>query len=275
MLDTTAHSTMRTTHVGDRVDGGTYVDVDGVPTWHFVDGNPSGPPTVLLHGAFAAASTWGAQIPDFVTSGLHVHIPERSGHGHSPDVPGPFTYDHMAQALISYLESVVGGPAHLVGWSDGAVIALQVAHRRPDLVTRLVLVGQYFNRSGQDADEFFRLVRSRDKQTLETLRSDYVVSSPDGADHFETVFDKTMTLIEAEPDYDLRRFAEIGSPTLVVQGDRDVVRLEHSIDVVRALHNARLAVLPGTHILPIEAPELFNPLVLSFLAADPPRSWRP
>jgi pimeloyl-ACP methyl ester carboxylesterase len=55
----------------------------------------------------------------------------------------------MADDTVAYLDGVVGRPAHLVGWSDGAVVALLVAQRRPDLVDRLVLIGQWRNSSGK------------------------------------------------------------------------------------------------------------------------------
>ena len=76
-------------------------------------------------------------------------MPERRGHAHTPDVDGPLTYSVMADDTIDYLTTVLDGPAHLVGWSDGAVVGLLVALRRPELVRRLVLIGQYYNSSGK------------------------------------------------------------------------------------------------------------------------------
>lgn len=57
-------------------------------------------------------------------------------------------------------------------------------------------------------------------------------------------------------------------PVLVLQGDRDDVTVEHSLAVVAALPDARLAVLPGSHMLPLESPECVNPLLLSFLRGE-------
>jgi pimeloyl-ACP methyl ester carboxylesterase len=68
----------------------------------------------------------------------------------------------------------------------------------------------------------------------------------------------------------LDTLADITAPTLVLQGDRDEVTVEHSVAVVAALPGARLAVLPGTHTLPVEHPELVNPLILSFLRGTDP-----
>ena len=91
----------------------TYVEVNGLPTWHEVRGE--GQPVVLLHGAFAGASSWSAQAPALAAAGYKVHVPERRGHAHTPDVEGPLTYDAMADDTVAYLDGVVGGPAHLVG----------------------------------------------------------------------------------------------------------------------------------------------------------------
>ena len=127
-------------------DTAAYVEVAGLRTWHEVTGE--GEPVVLLHGAFGGASSFLAQTPALVAAGYRVHVPERRGHMRSPDVEGPLTYSVMADDTIAYLDQEVGAPAHLVGWSDGAVVALLVAQRRPDLVRRMVRIGQYDNSAG-------------------------------------------------------------------------------------------------------------------------------
>ena len=45
-------------------------------------------------------------------------------------LPGPITYDVMAQDTIAFMETIGVPSAHLVGWSDGALVALLVALRR-------------------------------------------------------------------------------------------------------------------------------------------------
>jgi pimeloyl-ACP methyl ester carboxylesterase len=179
----------------------------------------------------------------------------------------------MADDTVAYLEQEVGAPAHLVAWSDGAVVALLVAQRRPDLVARMVLIGQFYNSSGKAA--FSEVVATLNSpETIAFLRRAYDPVSPDGPDHFPVVHAKMMH-ITTEPEIALDSLADVSARTLVLQGDRDeVVTLEHSLAVVAALPEARLAVLPGTHTLPIEHPELVNPLILSFLRdTDPTPDW--
>ncbi|MDL9936140.1 alpha/beta hydrolase [Gordonia sp. ABSL1-1] len=260
---------------GTSIDGGAYVEVAGDVVWHFHGGEGSGPPIVLLHGAFGSASTWGPQIAGFLDAGHTVFAPERSGHGHSPDVGYPYTFEGMAAQTIAYLDSVVCIPAHLVGWADGGLVALLVAHHRPDLVARMVTVGSYVDAEGRDHDSFVGRIRTGDPEIVTFLRGDHDSRSPDGPEHFPVVFDKIVHMLSTDPYFRIDDFSSVPTPTLVVAADRGVVRLESSIALARTLPHGRLAVLPGTHVVPAEAPELFNPLVLSFLAADPPDEWMP
>lgn len=93
---------------------GTFVDINGDLLWHFQGGDRY-PPTVLLHGSFSSASSWGAQFGDFTDAGLRLFVPERSGHGHSPDYPRP------------YIACVDGRPGHRL---PGERRALPREHRR-------------------------------------------------------------------------------------------------------------------------------------------------
>ena len=197
-----------------------------------------------------------------------MHVPERRGHAHTPDVPGPLSYGVMADDTVAYLDGVVGGPAHLVGWSDGAVVGLLVAQRRPDLVDRLVLIGQYYNSSGRVTGGLTDQLTAGGDQVLAFLRGGYDPVSPDGPGHFPVVYAKTMRMLATEPELDLGSLAAVGAPTLVLQGDRDEVTLEHGAAVAAALPKGRLAVLPGTHLLPVENPEVVNALLLWFLRGD-------
>ena len=240
----------------------SYVEIAGHRTWHEVTGE--GAPVVLLHGAFAGASSFFAQTPVIAEAGYRVHVPERRGHGHTPDVEGPLTYSVMADDTAAYLEAELDRPAGLIGWSDGAVVALLVAQRRPELVDRMVLIGQYYNSTGKAPnDEIEAMLAS--PEAIGFLREGYDPYSPDGPDHFPVVYAKTMEMIRTEPEMDLATLAGVQTPTLVLQGDHDLVTLDHSAAVVATLPDARLAVLPGTHLLPIETPAVVNQLLLSFL----------
>jgi len=188
-----------------------YVDAAGLQTWHEVRGE--GAPVVLLHGAFAGASSWHAQVPALVNAGYRVYLPERRGHAHTPDVDGPLTYSVMADDTIAYLDQVVSGPAHLIGWSDGAVVGLLVAQRRPDLATRLVLIGQYYNSAGRASGGMLDQLLNPDADALRFLRASYDPVSPDGPGHFAVVYEKTIHMLRTEPEIDLATLAGVLVPS--------------------------------------------------------------
>ena len=245
-----------------------YLDVAGMRTWHEVSGD--GEPLVLLHGGFASASSFFEQTPVLAGAGYRVFVPERRGHGHAPNVEGPITYSLMADDTIVYLETAVAAPAHLVGWSDGAVVALLVAQRRPDLINRMVLIGQYYNSGGKTENPLTDELLTMDGETIGFLREMYVSESPDGPDHFPVFHAKMVQMFLTEPEIDLATLRDVQTPALVLMGDRDEVTVEPARWWRDTLPNGRLAVLPGTHMLPLESPAVVNALLLSYLRGDPP-----
>jgi pimeloyl-ACP methyl ester carboxylesterase len=166
-----------------------YVSLAGVRTWF--DEHGDGDPLVLLHpgGAGVDARAFGPNVGPLAAR-FHVYTPERRGHGHTPDVAGPITLAAMAQDTIAFLETVVGGAAHLVGASDGAIVGLLVALRRPDLVNRLVLVCGVFHYDG-----WFAHVIDPSNEPPGFLARLYEDVSPDGAGHYQVVVDKLSRMI--------------------------------------------------------------------------------
>ena len=122
---------------------GDYVDIGLVHTWHETRG--SGEPLVLLHGGLDTNAAWTAQL-EVLAEHFRVLAPERRGHGHTPDVEGPISYRLMADDTAAFIDAVVGGPVHLVGWRDGAILGLVLAIWHPDL-TRVPIRGSRHRRT--------------------------------------------------------------------------------------------------------------------------------
>ena len=239
-----------------------------VPMWFAEYGQ--GEPLTLLHPAPVDSRAFGPNL-DGLAQHFHLYTPDRRGHGHTPDVDGPISYEVMATDTIAFLETVVGGPAFLLGYSDGATVALLVAKRRPDLVRRLVFVAGVFHRDGW-ADG----VLATDAAPPEFMRDSYAEVSPDGREHFDVVMAKLAADHAHQPALTEDDLRAVTTRTLVMTGDDDEVRLEHAIAMYRALPDAELAVVPGTsHGLLPEKPELCNRLIIDFLAHDPVPTFAP
>jgi pimeloyl-ACP methyl ester carboxylesterase len=240
-----------------------YVQLGEVKTWYAEHG--SGDPLVLMHGGLVDARFFGPNL-DALAERFHVYTPERRGHGHTPDVPGPITYQLMADDTIAFLEAVVGEPADLMGHSDGAFTAMLVAMQRPELVKRLVLISGGFHKKGEAAPDMEWNV-----DELEGfLGPAYGEVSPDGQDHFRVVATKIGEMAAVEPNLQASELAKVTQRTLVMFSDDDLMTLPHAVEMYDALPNAELAIVPGTsHFLTQEKPALVNQLVLDFLTNDP------
>jgi len=247
---------------------GKFIELPGVKTWYEVEGN--GDPLLLLHAMFCTNETWGAQRPD-LSAAYQVFLPERRAHGHTGDVAGPLSYHDMASDTIDFLTMAVAKPAHLVGFSDGAIVALLVAIARPDLVRKLVVIGGNFDVSGYLPEAYAMFDgMTPDDPHLADLRAQYDAASPDGADHWADVVAKLIDMFRREPHIPLEDLARIGAPTLVMVGDDDLFSMDHTVALWRAIPNSELAVVPGTsHTLVWEKPQLVNRLILDFLGNEP------
>ncbi|MEU3272458.1 alpha/beta hydrolase [Saccharomonospora sp. NPDC006951] len=244
-----------------------YIELDGIRTWF--DRRGEGEPLVLLHGGLSDSRDFESNLAG-LAGRFTVFLPERRGHGRTPDVEGPITVDLMVGDTVTFIEKVVGGPVRLAGYSDGAVIALEVARRRPELVERLVLVSGVFRQQGMI------LGLEADAELPAAVAEAYGEVSPDGVAHLPVVQRKLAEAFADEPSMSEEDLARVRCRTLVVSADDDLVSLEHTLAMYRGIPDAELAVLPGTsHVLLIEKPRLFTAIVREFLCEDPVPTFAP
>ena len=246
----------------------SYVDAGGLNTYYEERGD--GDPVVMLHGGFATIETWEDQAARLAER-YRVYLPERRAHGRTPDVDGPMTYEAMATDTAAFMDALGIGPAHLIGWSDGASVGLYVALRRPDLVRKVICMG---------APAWFDGLTPAAQAAAKNLSLDHMppsmieahrTLSPDGPDHLPIFFAKLAEMWASEPNMTADELRRITAPTLVMLGDDDVLTVEHAALMAATLPDAQLAVVPGTdHGLMFEKPELVSRLFLDFLADEQP-----
>jgi pimeloyl-ACP methyl ester carboxylesterase len=248
----------------------------------------SGEPVLLVHAGICDRRMWEPQLPA-LTARHRVIRPDLPGYG---DSPGPGRDLRLWESLAELIETVAGGPAHMVGASFGGVAAIDLTLQRPDLVRSLTAVG--IGPGGlPQPPELMEIDRVWDELhaagDLEGLNEldlrtwvDGPRRSPDDVDPGvrATVREMNAALL-ARPDDGSRlirldppacdRLGEISCPVLAVVGDEDQPYAVNGGRVLAAgVPNGRLEVITGTAHLPnMERPEEFSRILLDFLAVAP------
>lgn len=171
----------------------SYIELNGVRTRYQRTGE--GDPLLLLHpgGAGVDSRAWSPAI-EALRGRFSTFTPDRRAHGRTPDVEGPITFEVMAEDTIAFLEAAIGEPAHLAGYSDGAIVAPLVALGRPDLVRKLVLIAAPYHLEGWVSG-----VIDPDREPPEFLAASYAEISPDGPDHYPVVVEKLARMHHEGP----------------------------------------------------------------------------
>jgi pimeloyl-ACP methyl ester carboxylesterase len=248
---------------------GDYIDVEGHPTWVDTRGLPVSDSEVvlLLHGGLSNSDLLLDVVEPTLAAKYALVAFDRRGHGRTADTSALFHYEDMATETVRVLEQVVGKPVHIVGFSDGGIIAMLVAMRLPDLVRRLVLIGTNFHVDGLQPLEL-----SDDSPVAIALAESYAERSPDGPEHFGVVAEKAQALFQSEPTMTTADTARIHTPTLVMAGDDDMVELGHTCALYESLPAGELAVIPGaSHLVVLEKPGVVARFIDDFLGS----TWPP
>jgi pimeloyl-ACP methyl ester carboxylesterase len=238
-----------------------YLDIRGHQTW-FADSGGGGEPVLLLHGGLSDSELMLDSIEPAIGGRFRLLAFDRRGHGRTKDTDAAFHYDEMASETVEVIEKLVAGPAHLVGWSDGGIVSLVVALRRPDLVRSLVLVGTNYHFDGMVPMD------PGSGSIPEILRARYAERSPDGVEHLPLVLQKSFAMFATEPTFTTQDLRKITARALVLVGDDDLMTLGHTASLYEALPAGQLAVVPGSsHGVLFEKPEIAGRLIRDFLSS--------
>ncbi len=224
---------------------------DGVTLYYETYG--AGEPLLLVHGNGGSIGTMAAQIA-FFKDHRRVIVMDSRDQSRSGDSPGALTYEKMTDDLAALLDHLKTGPVDIIGWSDGGIEALLMGLRHPGKVRKLVAMAANLNPQA--------IYPEADRLIQEMVAAHPVQDTPEGRREA-----RVTTIMLTEPQIDLAVLKTIAAPTLVLSGDHDLIRLDHTIALYEALPNAQLAVFPNaTHMIPYDDPQTFNATIQKFLA---------
>jgi pimeloyl-ACP methyl ester carboxylesterase len=237
-----------------KMHGGRFFDVNGVSLYYETYG--AGPPTLVLHGGLGSIASMSQQIKALSESHFVIAVDSR-GHGRSTDSDAPLSYRQMSDDASKLLNDLKISRVDIVGWSDGGIIGLDLAIHHPNLVRRLVAISANYDVAGLP-DNFLSSepppVSLRDR-----------LFARDSARR-SALYEKVVTMWRTQPHYTLDDLALIKAPTMIMAGEFDLIKREHTDRMARAVAASKEVIIEGaSHNVPNEKPELVNADILRFL----------
>jgi pimeloyl-ACP methyl ester carboxylesterase len=220
--------------------------VNGIDMYYEVHGRGGGVPLVLLHGGGSTIEVTFGRVLPVLAGGRRVIAVEEQGHGRTSDREGPVTFEGSADDVAALLRHLEVDEADLFGFSNGASVALQVAIRHPRLVRKLVFASSITKRDGAHP-ELWQLIEQADFSNMpQPLKDAFLRVNPDER-KLRTMHDKDAVRMRGFEDVPDDLVRSVRAPTLIVLGDRDIVKPEHALELTRLISGARLLILPGGH----------------------------
>jgi len=257
-----------------------YAPVNGLRMYYEIHGD-GGVPLVIIHGAFGTVDMFGPLVPALAETRRVITV-EMQGHGRTADVDRPLTYEQLADDVAALVQYLGIEQVDVFGYSLGGFIAQQVTIRHPELVRKLVVVSAAFSREGVYPEVWEGIEALTPELFAESPpQTEYARLAPNPED-WPTLVEKVKELEREFVGWPAEDIAAIESPTLLIMGDADIVRLDHAAEMIHllgggvpgdfgALPSDQLAVLPGTnHVGVMLRTDWLLPMITQFLDAPMP-----
>ncbi|MET3106780.1 pimeloyl-ACP methyl ester carboxylesterase [Oxalobacteraceae bacterium GrIS 1.18] len=215
-----------------------------------------GPALLLIHGNGGSIASFKEQIAIF-SKHHRVIVMDSRGQGKSELGTASLSYEQMEQDSNALLDNLKLDHVDVLGWSDGGIIGLLLSIHHPDKVHMLAVMGANLVPEAAYPWATEGIVRVRGKINAELLHS----KDPKPLQLQLQLLD----LLGNQPHIPLTDLNKIQVPTLVMAGDRDVIRDDHTLSMFHAIPKSQLAIFPGaTHMIPLQDAVKFNRTVLDF-----------
>ncbi len=236
---------------------GKYVELNGCKLYYEAYGE--GEPLLLIHGNSANITGMGNQI-DYFKSKYRVIVADNRGHGKSGLNTDSLTYVQMADDWAALADHLNLDSVNIIGWSDGGIVALIMAYNHPEKVKKIVAMGANLR---PDSTAIYTYAYNEVTQQKRDINTEI---KEKGMTKERNLEKQRVGLLVDQPTISKSDLAKIKVPVMVIAGDKDIIREEHTVEIYQSLPNAQLCIVPGeTHFMPASSPEIFNPIVAKFL----------
>ena len=233
--------------------------VNGIRIWYATFG--AGEPVVLLHGGLGNANYWGNQVPELARH-YKVVVMDSRGHGRSTRNAQPFGYDLMASDVLGLLDDLHIDKAAIVGWSDGAIIGLDIAIHHPERLSKLFAFAANSDPGG------VKDVNRSPVFTAFIARAgrEYAELSPTPRE-YNSFLVQIERMWAVEPHFTAAQLGAIRVPVWIADADHDeAIKRENTLFLTDHIPGSCLLIEPGvSHFSMLQDPEQFTRDVEHFL----------
>lgn len=233
---------------------GKYAPVRGLRMYYEEYGK--GEPLLFIHGNGGSIADFKGQIPYFAEK-YRVVVADSRAQGKSFDPRDSLSYEMMADDYAALLSHLGIDSCRIVGWSDGGINALLLALRHPEKVSSMAITGANLWPDTSAVDnEIHDMVK---------MMNDSLAKVPQTKD--VKAFRKLSRLLSYEPHIKTGQLSTIQCPVLVIGGDNDVIKPEHTLLIAKSIPRSYLWILPNSgHSTPVVYKDMFNAVVADFFA---------
>jgi pimeloyl-ACP methyl ester carboxylesterase len=243
---------------GSNPKAGKYVNIHGFNMYYETYG--TGEPLLFIHGNGGSIHDFRNQIPFFAKK-YQVIIADSRAQGKSVDFTDSLSYEMMTDDLNALLDKLHLKSINIVGWSDGGINGLLMAIRHPDKVKKLAVTGANLWPDSTAVSPYLsNFVVKQYQFSIDSMKKMKTVPKEIKNDV------KLLRLLGYEPHITVAQLHTISCPALIISGDQDVIRPEHTLLISQSIPKAFLWILPNSgHSTPIYYKDLFNATVADFL----------
>lgn len=238
---------------GDNPVAGKFYNIRGIKIYCEVYG--SGRPLLMIHGNGGSIKSFENNIAYF-SKKYKVIVADSRAQGKSKDEGDSLSFEMMADDEAALLDILHIDSAYVLGWSDGGINALLLAMRHPNKVIKLASTGANL---WPDLTALIPSVWKEEKAFYDSSKDKHFTTS---REKYEW---KLFLLDWFQPNISLAALHAIQCPSLIIGGDHDLIKIEHTVVIYQGIPKAYLWIVPNSgHATLIEHADEFNKKLDSF-----------
>lgn len=221
-----------------------YAQVNSIKIYYEVHGN--GNPLVLLHGGGSTIQTSFGHLIPLLANRYQVIAIELQNHGRSSYRMEPQTFSQDADDVAAVLQHLGINKASFFGFSNGGQTCIELSLRHPHIIHKLIIAAAPYKRSGFFPG-FFDFMQGATIDSMPQPYQDAFLALTPDKDRLQIMFERDRDRMIAFTDWTDEQIRSITAPTLLINGDKDVMPVENAVEMYRLIPNCQLAILPGIH----------------------------